>query len=149
MHSLFNPADREALCRRFAALEPGAMRQWGRMEPAQMLRHCAISLEDVLGARPVRQAFLGKLITPLIRGRIFGDKPFRRNAPTDPIYVVSDAPDFEAERARLATLIDRVVQRGATRTEGMTHPFFGRLSGVEWGQLAYKHLDHHLRQFGV
>jgi hypothetical protein len=149
MKSIFTPADREALSLRLAALEPGTTRQWGRMEPAQMLRHCAIAMADVLGERPVKQAFLGKLITPLIRGRIFGDKPFRRNAPTDPIYVVSDAPDFEAERTRLATHLDRVVQRGAVRTEGMIHPFFGRLSGVEWGQLIYKHLDHHLRQFGV
>lgn len=149
MNSLFNPADREALSLRFATLEPGAQRHWGRMEPAQMLRHCAIAMEDVMGARPVKQAFLGKLLTPLIRRQIFGDRPFRRNAPTDPIYVVSDAQDFEAERARLATLIDRAIQRGAAKAEGMIHPFFGRLSGAEWGRLVYKHLDHHLRQFGV
>jgi hypothetical protein len=149
MSSVFTPADREALCRRLAALEPGARRQWGKMEPAQMLRHCAISLEDVLGTRPVRQTFLGRLVTPLIRRQIFGAKPFRRNAPTDPIYVVSDPRDFEAERSRLATLLDQVVQRGAAKSGGMVHPFFGRLSGAEWGTLIYKHLDHHLRQFGV
>jgi hypothetical protein len=57
--------------------------------------------------------------------------------------------DFEAECSRLATRIDQVVQRGATKTEGLVHPFFGRLSGDEWGRLIYKHLDHHLRQFGV
>jgi hypothetical protein len=26
---------------------------------------------------------------------------------------------------------------------------FGRISGRSWGALQYKHLDHHLRQFGV
>ena len=119
------------------------------MQPAQMLRHCAVALGDVLGDRPVKQAFLGKLITPLIRGQIFGDKPFGRNAPTDPTYVIKDALDFDAERARLATLIDRVVQRGTAKTEGMIHPFFGRLSGEQWGRLIFKHFDHHLRQFGV
>jgi len=149
MNSLFNPGDREALARRLSELEPGTRRQWGKMDPAQMLRHCAIALGDVLGERPVKQAFLGKLVTPLIRGQIFGNKPFRRNSPTDPIYVVSDAQDFEAERARLATLIDRVVQRGTGKSEGMIHPFFGRLSGDQWGRLIYKHFDHHLRQFGV
>ncbi|HEX4844827.1 MAG TPA: DUF1569 domain-containing protein [Geothrix sp.] len=149
MQSLFNPADRESLSHRLAALEPSAQRQWGKMDPAQMLKHCAIALGDLLGDRPVKQVFLGKLITPLIRGQIFGEKPFRRNSPTDPIYVVSDPQDFEAERARLATLIDRVVQRGTSKTEGMVHPFFGRLSGDQWGRLIYKHFDHHLRQFGV
>jgi hypothetical protein len=29
------------------------------------------------------------------------------------------------------------------------HPAFGRLSGAAWGALSYKHIDHHLRQFGV
>lgn len=149
MKTLFNPADRDALSRRFAALEPGAQRQWGRMEPSQMLRHCAIALEDALGTRPVKQVFLGKLVTPFIRSQVFGDKPFGRNSPTDPTYVVSGSPDFEAELSRLATLIDRMVQRGPAKTEGLVHPFFGRLSGDKWGHLVYKHLDHHLRQFGV
>ena len=149
MKSLYNPADRESLSHRLAALEPDAQRQWGKMDPAQMLRHCSIALGDLLGDRAVKQVFLGKLITPLIRGQIFGEKPFRRNSPTDPIYVVSDPQDFEAERTRLATLIDRAVQRGAAKTEGRIHPFFGRLSGDQWGRLIYKHFDHHLRQFGV
>ncbi|WP_026853292.1 DUF1569 domain-containing protein [Geothrix fermentans] len=149
MNSLFIPADREALSHRLAALEPGAARQWGKMDPAQMLCHCAISMGDPLGERSAKQVFLGKLVTPFIRGAVFGGKPFRRNSPTDPTFVVSASTDFEAERIRLATLIDRVVQRGAAKTEGLVHPFFGRLSGEEWGILIYKHLDHHLRQFGV
>ncbi|HJV37312.1 MAG TPA: DUF1569 domain-containing protein [Geothrix sp.] len=149
MNSLFNPVDRDALARRFAELEPGAQRQWGKMDPAQMMKHCALALGDPLGDRQVKQLFLGKLITPFIRGQVFGEKPFRRNSPTDPIYVVSSPQDFETERTRLATLIDRVVQRGAAKTEGRIHPFFGRLSGDQWGRLIYKHFDHHLRQFGV
>jgi hypothetical protein len=149
MHSLFNPADRDALSGRFAALEPGTQRQWGRMDAAQMIRHCAIALEDALGNRPVKQVFLGRLVTPFIWSQVFGDKPFRRSAPTDPTYLVSGSPDFDAELSRLATLIDRVVQRSAAKAEGLVHPFFGRLSGDQWGRLVYKHLDHHLRQFGV
>ena len=149
MNSLFNPADRDALARRFADLEAGAQRHWGKMDPAQMLKHCSLALGDPLGDRLVKQFFLGKVITPFIRSQVFGDKPFRRNSPTDPIYVVADFQDFETERTRLATLIDRVVQRGAAKTEGRVHPFFGRLSGDQWGRLIYKHFDHHLRQFGV
>ena len=149
MQSLFNPTDRESLSLRLATLEPGASRRWGKMDPAQMLRHCAVSLGDALGERSVKQVFLGKLVTPFIRRAVFGDQPFRRNSPTDPAYLVSDPPDFEAERIRLATRIDQVVQRGPAKVEGVVHPFFGRLRGAEWGTLIYKHLDHHLRQFGV
>ncbi|MDZ4803510.1 MAG: DUF1569 domain-containing protein [Candidatus Eisenbacteria bacterium] len=29
------------------------------------------------------------------------------------------------------------------------NPIFGNLSVDEWGKLSWKHLDHHLRQFGA
>lgn len=149
MESLFNPADREAIAHRLAALEPESLRRWGTMAPAQMLLHCAIGLESATGGRPMKQVFLGKLVTPFIRGTVLGTKPFRRNVPTDPVFVVSDTRDFEVERIRLATLIDRFVQRGAVSAGKEIHAFFGRLNGDEWGRLMYKHLDHHLRQFGA
>jgi hypothetical protein len=149
MQSLFNPADRESLSVRLATLEPGAMRRWGKMDPAQMLSHCGVGLEVVTGGQAVKQVFLGRLFTPFIRGRVLGEEPFGKNLPTDPTFVVSDKRNFEEERARLATQIDRFVQRGPDSAGKQTHPFFGRLSGDEWGRLMYKHLDHHLRQFGV
>jgi len=149
MNSLFNPVDREALSRRLANLEPNATRRWGKMDPAQMLLHCALGLEAATGDRPMTQVLIGRLITPFIRRAVLGEKPFRRNASTDPTFVVSDLQDFVAERTRLATLIDRFVQRGPELVGKQTHPFFGPLSGAEWGRLMYKHLDHHMRQFGV
>ena len=149
MKSLFNPPDREALAHRLATLESGTLRQWGRMDPAQMLLHCARGLEAATGDRPMKQVILGKLITPFIRGMVLGERPFRKNSPTDPTFVVADARDFEAERIRLATLIDRFVQRGPESAGKATHTVFGRLNGDEWGRLMHKHLDHHLRQFGV
>jgi len=149
MNTLFAPADRESILTRLAALQPGATRQWGKMNPAQMLCHCSRALETASGVSPKKQAFLGKLLTPFIRSSVLGEKPFSKNSPTDPTFVVSDERDFAAERARLAELIDRFVQRGPEAAGGETHSFFGRLSGDEWGRLMYKHLDHHLQQFGA
>ncbi len=149
MTSLFNPADREALSLRLAALESSSARRWGKMDPAQMLRHCALGLEAATGDRPMEQVFLGKLISPFIRGLAFGRRPFSRNGPTHPDFVVSDQRDFDRECSRLATMIDRFVQRGPESAGRCTHAFFGRLTGDEWGRLMYKHIDHHLRQFGV
>jgi len=149
MNSLFNPADREALSLRLAALEPGAQRQWGKMNPAQMLHHCACGLEAATGDRPMKQIFLGKILAPFVRGMALGERPFSRNSPTDPTFVISDARDFDVERTRLATILDRFVQRGPGSASAATHAFFGKLSGDEWGRLMFKHLDHHLRQFGV
>ncbi len=149
MQSLFETVEREALLGRLAALQPGASRLWGKMNPAQMLTHCAIGMETAAGVRPMKQKLLGRIVTPLIRSSVFGEKPFRRNAPTDPSFVVSDARDFEAERARLTGLIALFVERGPDAASKQTHAFFGRLSGEEWGRLMHKHIDHHLRQFGA
>jgi len=148
MKTLFDAADRESLVARLNALQSTSVRQWGKMEPAQMLCHCAIALETATGDRPMKQAFLGKLLTPLIRSSVLGEKPFGKNSPTDPSFVVSDPRDFAAERTRLTGLIQRFVDRGPAAAGNQTHAFFGKLSGEEWGVLMYKHIDHHLRQFG-
>ena len=149
MKSLFDPSDRDALMGRLASLDAGATRQWGTMSSAQMLAHLCTAMEDAAGERPGKQSLLGKIVTPLIRGAVFGEKPFGRNAPTDPTYVVSDAREFETERNRLTRLIERIAEHGAGKTAGRIHPFFGKLSGEQWGVLTHKHIDHHLRQFGA
>lgn len=148
MKSLFDEAGRSDIVGRLTALEAGSIRQWGKMSCAQMLCHCAAPLECGTGDRPSRQSFLGMIITPLIRGSVLGEKPFKRNSPTDPTFVVSDERDFAAERARLLGLVQRFADAGPTAASKQTHPFFGKLSGDQWGVLMYKHLDHHLRQFG-
>lgn len=149
MKTLFHHADRESIRQRLGALHPGSARQWGKMNASQMLAHCGQALETGTGDRPMKQKFLGKLLTPFIRSSVLGEKPFGRNAPTDPTFVVADERDFEAERQRLLTLIDRLAQRGPSAAATQTHAFFGKLSGEEWGQLMYKHIDHHLQQFGM
>ncbi|MFA6954459.1 MAG: DUF1569 domain-containing protein [Thermoanaerobaculia bacterium] len=149
MNSLLNEADRDALLRRIETLQPAASRQWGKMNSAQMLAHLCVAMNDATGGRPAKQSFLGKIVTPLIRSSIFGEKPFGKNAPTDPTYVVSDEHDFAAERLRLVALINRFAERGTLGATGQMHPFFGKLTAEEWGKLTWKHIDHHLRQFGV
>jgi hypothetical protein len=148
MKSVFDDADRGELLNRIEALQAGAARQWGKMNPAQMLCHCSAALETGTGDKPRKQVFLGKVLVPFIRSSIFGPKPFSRNSPTDPTFVVADERDFAQEKARLVGLINRLVERGKTAAASETHPFFGKLSGEEWGLLMYKHIDHHLQQFG-
>ena len=149
MKTIFDSADRDSLQARLMTLKPDSPRLWGKMNPAQMLCHCAHALETGTGDRPMKQKLLGKLLMPFIRSSILGEKPFSRNAPTDPTFVVSDEKEFAAERERLLTLIDRFVRNGEEHAGTQTHSFFGKMSGREWGALTHKHIDHHLRQFGV
>ena len=149
MESVFNADTQKSIERRLQVLRPDSPRQWGKMNSAQMLAHCAAALEVACGDRPKKQALLGRLVTPFIRSRLLGEKPFGRNAPTDPDFVIADERDFAAERTRVASLLTRFCAQGPSGAANQVHSFFGRLSGDEWGRLMYKHLDHHVRQFGA
>ncbi len=147
MNDLFDAEARGAILERLDTLQADSPRQWGKMTPAQMLAHCAAPLDGA--GRPGRRRLIGRLLGPLVRKKILGVAPFGRNAPTDPDFVVKDERDFGAEKAKLVQAIAAFVARGPEGAAASTHPFFGRLSGFEWGGLMYKHLDHHLRQFGA
>ena len=149
MTSLFNPEAHSRLVVRLARLEAGATRGWGKMDPAQMLAHCSIALEVATGEQPRRQKLLGKLLAPFFRAKLLGEEPFSRNSPTDPTFVVADARDFAAEKARLRRLVDTFAKGGPEPAARQVHSFLGRLTGEEWGVMMWKHLDHHLRQFGA
>src|SRR5512140_1560511 len=149
MKSLFNTADRNEILGRLESLQAGSVRQWGKMTCPQMLCHLSIALETGTGDRPMKQSFLGHILAPFVTRMVLGEKPFGRNGPTDPSFVVADERDFTVERTRLTALIRRLADRGAAEASKQTHPFFGRLSGEQWGVLMYKHIDHHLRQFSA
>jgi hypothetical protein len=149
MKSLFDPPDRQSIRDRFDTLQPASARQWGKMDPAQMLTHCSLTLEMATGDPPMKQKLIGKILSPLVRSLVTTDKPFSKNGPTDPKFVVSDARDFAKEKERLTKILDRFCDLGPAAAGRQTHAFFGKLTGDEWGWLMYKHLDHHLRQFGM
>jgi hypothetical protein len=148
MHDIFDARRGDEILARLEALRPEAVRQWGKMTVGQMLAHCTIAVEAANGDRPMKQAFIGKLLTPFVRSSFVGPKPYSRNSPTGPVLVVADARDFATEKARLLTALRRLLERGPGAAARHLHGFIGRVSGEEWGRVQWKHLDHHLRQFG-
>lgn len=149
MRNFFEASDRNPLLARLEKLQGSAVRQWGKMDVAQMCAHCAAATEVAAGEVVKRQAFVGKLLGPLVKKSVVGsDKPLSKNSPTDPTFVVSDPRDFEKEKARLVAVTKRFCAAGPAAANGRVHSFFGRMTGDEWGVMMYKHLDHHLRQFG-
>lgn len=150
MNQIYAVGVATALKQRMDHLQPDSVRQWGTMTPAQALAHCASALEMALGERRPPRMVIGYLIGWVIKPLALGnDEPLRRNSPTVPGFAVTDQRHFMAEKARLLTLIDRFVQAGPQGCTTHPHGFFGRLTPEQWSVLAYKHLDHHLRQFGV
>ena len=151
MKSLFEPARVQEVKQRLSALSPSHQRQWGKMNPAQMLAHCFLGLEMAAGEIRPPRAFVGRILGPVIKPMALRDEePMRRNSPTSKeLVVIGEDRDFETERERLIGLIDRFVAEGAAGCTSHPHAFFGSLTSDEWAVLMYKHLDHHLRQFGA
>ena len=135
---------------RLRNLRPDSERQWGKMNAAQAVAHCAGGVELALGERRPPRLLIGRLMGWIVKPLALGnDAPMRRNSPTVPEIEVADARDLEIERERLLALIDRVAAAGPAGFTTHPHSFFGRLTPQEWAVLMYKHLDHHLRQFAV
>jgi Protein of unknown function (DUF1569) len=87
---------------------------------------------------------------PIIKPKVFrNDEPLRRNTPTVEGLIIQDERDLAKKCARLYSLIDRFVAVGPNSCTTHPHSLFGPLVREEWAILTYKHLDHHLRQFGV
>ena len=149
MKSMFDPVVSQEILRRLEQLTPSASRQWGKMSPSQMLEHSARAVEMALGRGKQSQVWLGKLIGWMFKSQFLGEKPFQKNAPTGPDFVIRDEPDFAEARNRLANLVRELHAMGESGADGHVHGFFGPLRGAEWGVTQYKHLDHHLRQFGA
>jgi hypothetical protein len=150
MPSLFEPQARQKIMERMSRLTPQTSRQWGKMEPAQMLAHCTAALQVATGDLPRKQPFLFKLIAPFAKSAFLSeDKPFVKNSPTDPAFVVSDSRDFAKEKDRLTATVERFCSGGPAEAGKHEHSFLGRITGEQWGIVMYKHLDHHFRQFGA
>lgn len=149
MPNLFEPAAKQSILKRLSALSSDATRQWGKMDAAQMMAHCSVAMEAGTGDKPLKQALIGKIFAPFVRSSFLGEKPFGRNSPTDPTFIVKDARDFAKEKQRLAGLVARFCERGPSAAGKNTHSFLGKISGNDWGVVMYKHMDHHLRQFGA
>jgi hypothetical protein len=150
MRHLFDPDAASEVRTRLDALRPDSARQWGRMSSAQAVAHCAGGLEMALGDRRPPRMLIGRVIGRVIKPLALGDDaPMRRNSPTVPELVVTEARELDAERARRRRLIDRFVAAGPAGCTTHPHSFFGPLTPQEWAVLMYKHIDHHLRQFGA
>jgi Protein of unknown function (DUF1569) len=153
MKNLFDPALVEDVKQRIMRLRPDSERQWGEMPVALVLSHCTSGLQMAMGViNPKRASFPGNVIGLLIKPLVLGnDKPMRRNSPSAPELFTGDPPqcEFERERHQLIKAIDRFVSMGEACCSRHPHPFFGQLRPHQWAILMYKHIDHHLLQFGV
>ncbi|MCZ6727328.1 MAG: DUF1569 domain-containing protein [Acidobacteria bacterium] len=139
----------DALLGRVERLTRDAEPGWGRMNSSQMLAHCAEVAEVAAGKPLVGTPWFVRLMGGLIKRMVVSDKPYPRDSRTHPQYVMTESVDFEQQKERLLAVLGKLKENGPEGAEQMRHELFGKLKAEEAGWVAYKHLDHHLAQFGV
>lgn len=146
MKSLFEDRAYTEIKERLNSLSGKSERNWGTMAIGQMLYHCQQPLNVSMGKIALRKQFFPLAI--LFKKSLYNDRPWKKNLPTVKSFKATEDKDFETEKKALAALIDEFHQK-KNQTRWEPHPVFGKFTPTQWGQMQYKHLDHHFRQFGV
>ena len=148
--SVYDPEVYREVTGRINELTAESTPEWGTMSVGQMLSHCAEVQEVFNGEKPLQNTPLFvRLVKGVIRKGVLGDRPFSHGLRTHPQYRQTEAKEFEREKVRLLDGLERFVTMDEAAAARIEHPLFGRMSRKERGWGIYKHLDHHLRQFGV
>ncbi len=147
MKSLFEKPAADEILNRIEALTAQTQRQWGKMDVTQMLAHCSAGLDMAAGRNVPPRSLIGRVIGSFMKDLYSNDKPFDKDSPTS-LKIGTDL-DFAKEKQHLKETVINFSQNGLTTATSQPHPFFGKLTPEGWGKGMYKHIDHHLKQFGV
>lgn len=149
MKNFFDQADAASIISRVQHINPASTPHWGKMTAAQMLAHCNAAMEMALGKKQVKRAWFSYLVGWLAKPMFLNEKPFPKGLPTDPSLLAGDGNGVEEEKNKLIGQIQELASGGPGVVTTAAHSFFGKLTAEQWARGMYKHLDHHLQQFGV
>lgn len=149
MKSLFNKEDNSEMIARIGKINADSEPLWGKMDAAGMLFHLQEPIRVSLGELKLKRGFLGILFGKMALKQVLSDKPFRKGVPTSDEFKPSGKYDLDAEKEKLVKLVSELAVKGPKAISKEPHPFFGTLTPEEWSIITWKHLDHHLTQFGA
>jgi hypothetical protein len=146
--TIYDSSTRDELINRINSLNDNSSAQWGKMTIYQMVKHCTLWEEMILGRLKCKRILLGRLFGKLaLKHSLKDERPMMRNAVTSPeLKVVESDGSLASEKAKWIALIQ---QHAHFSNPNFVHPFFGRMTKEQIGYHAYKHTDHHLRQFNI
>jgi hypothetical protein len=147
MKSLWNDADRNEILMRIDRVADGAPARWGTLSADRMLAHLGESMKMANGEVRPKPKKLPIRFFPL-KQLILYVLPFPKGAPTAPELLAGAAAPVTALAPALRQQIDSFASKAGLKS-WPEHPAFGHLTKRDWGVLTYRHLDHHLRQFGA
>jgi hypothetical protein len=149
MKNIFDRTVNDEIIERIHALTHESQPLWGKMNVAQMLAHCSVTYDGIYEDKlPPIGGFKKFILKLLIKKYIVSETPYKKNSRTAPEFIIVDKRDFELEKERLVNYITKTQSLGEAHFDGKESRSLGKLSINEWNNLFYKHLDHHLKQFG-
>jgi hypothetical protein len=142
--TIWNDDARLALMSRFEKLTAETKPKWGQFTAGKMVKHCADGVRMAIGELAVAPK-PGPFRLPIVKHLIIFVLPWPQGVPTAPELIPQTEPSMGPAVADLKGALLRL--RNAETL--VPHPAFGKLSRYTWGALIHRHLDHHLKQFGV
>jgi hypothetical protein len=149
MNSIFNSDDNLQLQKRIQQLSPTSKALWGTMNVAQMLSHCQAPLDLTFGTLIIKSNFIMRIVGKLFKNKVLQGRSFKKNSPTVKEFIRAEHVSFDEAKKTLLESLNFVLTEGEKAIKVKKHPFLGALTTEEWDALQYKHLNHHLKQFGV
>lgn len=148
--NIFDAAVTQQIVARIEKLQPSSTPLWGKMNVGQMLAHCNVAYEMVYeNKHPKPNAIMRLILGWFVKKGVTNEVPYKQNMRTAPVFIMQGSKQFEEEKHRLVNYIKRSQAEGVAVFDGRESLSFGKLMAKEWSNMFYKHLDHHLRQFGV
>lgn len=136
---------------RINKIKPTDKPLWGKMSADQMLAHCNVAYSYTFEPEKFKKPdfIMRFMLKTFVKKMVTGEKPYPKNSRTAPEFVMVGSKDFEAEKAKLIANVHKCQELGESYFEGKGNHSFGKMNSKEWNVLFYKHLHHHLTQFGV
>lgn len=145
--NLLEASVKQEIIERINKLTPATQHQWGKMDVAQMLAHVQVPMGVALGVHTVNGNWFLKLIMPLFKKALYDEKPWKQGLPTDKTFIMTgQSKNFEEEKKSLLEMINLFTEKNMINEK---HPIFGKLTKEQWSKATWKHIDHHMKQFGV
>ena len=151
MQNLYSKDIAELFIERIKKIEPTTKPLWGKMSGSQMFAHCSVFYELVFTDKYPKLPYVYRVIGRFMYKDMLISKPFKKNGKASGFFIIEDEKSFEKEQQSLINFIHQAVDAGESFFEGFESKAFGigKLTAKEWNIILYKHLEHHLTQFGV
>lgn len=150
MKNLFERGDCEFTIERINQLTESSQPQWGTMSVDKMLAHCNVMFDMTFTDKyPKFSPFKVFVLKLLIKNAVVGPKPYPKNSRTAGDFIITDSRVFIDEKQKLIQYLQQVQELGTEYFENRFYRSFGKLTSSEWNMMFWKHLNHHLQQFGV